>query len=180
MRKMKKPNIKLAKQAEMTLTDDWVRMPLKTSGERRKAAIEFADKRADTIGDDPKLLSKYIEAGLDVLARGGVERHYMLLTRNVLMMASVERISVSLDDAIAQLEGTNYLEAEWHWGPMYRAWAVAGDDLEVDYWLDPNDGGGVFHAMFRANRSDDVEGMLEYFDSLIGTLEVPGDVEEAK
>ena len=169
-------------QSRLSLPDGWVTIELASVRDRNRAVDEFVNARIHYFGEELNSLKNALKFNMDMNALAGAESYSILLLTNVFMSVFVYRLPDKLPEIRRRLNEADakYLESSWIWGPMYRAWRTDDVGLNADYWLDPNDGAGVFHARFSANRTDDVENMLGYFDHLISTLEVPSKAEEAR
>lgn len=78
--------------------------------------------------------------------------------------------------------------AEREHGPLVRLTTVgespdvegasAGEQLRVEYWLDPKDGWGLYHAVFTSPLVQFQEQLTELFDTMVSTVSAPADEPE--
>lgn len=78
--------------------------------------------------------------------------------------------------------------AEREHGPLVRVTTVdaspdvegasVGEQLRVEYWLDPRDGRGLYHAVFTSPLVQFQEQLTELFDTMVSTVSAPVDEPE--
>ncbi len=182
----------------LVLPEDWWVIPLASSLERANAIEALVDHQTKgldvTTAVRDVVLHELATATETAAERGG--RLYAISLQEIAgtpltVTLVVCREPGTLDTVRAHLDkaNTDADETISPAGPIIRSTqissgALAGetqdiDLLIVDYWLDPYDGNGLFHASFTTRHVDLEDAMLTVFDAIIAAAVFDGPDDDA-
>ena len=115
-----------------------------------------------------QMVEMFVAGGVDLLAMClGEDGEY---PPPMSLMVTREPIALKTMMLRQKLEGWRYEEFRSK-VPGYRS-VREPQGLVVEYWLDPNDGRGVFTAQFDSEYPEMRDQLVDYFDAIVNTIRI--------
>ena len=169
-------------EPEITLGDNWWRIPLgdeAASSAKMREFVDYQFGRAEELSMSPLEIMVMASAcamnfgeSQDVIAAISLEPESQFPPG--LSGLAMIRVPGTLDEIKDRLraDGVEFAEIAGPLGPMVRS--IRGTDtVTVTYWLDPGDGSDLYRALFDNGHPELKEQLVDYFDRMISTFSLP-------